>query len=82
MNGALLGLTDTDGSEICFGAVSSSVLLQIHKAHAGFQFQPTFFDPSFGSGNAPQFDIVLGMAFCKLLDRLRPSALSHTSLSR
>lgn len=29
------------------------------------QFQPVSFDSSFGTGTAPSFDMILGMAFCK-----------------
>lgn len=45
--------------------VAVMVVLRALLSDFGLQFQPVSFDASFGSGSAPLFDMIFGMAFCK-----------------
>jgi hypothetical protein len=66
MDGSQLNLVDDNNKTICIGAVrtASVPFLAYHVDHP-LQFQPVSFDASFGTGEAPDFDMVLGMAWRK-----------------
>jgi len=71
MNGTDLGLTLSNGDSVCFGPVGATVFV-IRAILTGFlsQFQPFSFDSTFGSGQTPLFDMILGMAFCMSCNNL------------
>jgi hypothetical protein len=71
LDGSQLGLVDDNGNSVCIGAVRvSSAPSVCPSTNLPSQFQPVSFDASFGSGEAPDFDMVLGMAWCMSLERL------------
>jgi hypothetical protein len=72
MDGSQFGLVDDGGKPICIGAVCVTSTPFVTHADQPLQFQPVSFDASFGSGEAPVFDMVLGMAWRKCRWRLKP----------
>lgn len=66
MDGSQLNLVDDNNKPICIGAVrTASVSFLAYHVNLPLQFQPVSFDASFGTGEAPVFDMILGMAWRK-----------------